>query len=113
MTDYREMVTGRMVDENGNPLAGVEVTAYDKDPLIDDNLGSCTTDSTGRFEVEFNWSDFKKGEPFEGRPDIYVTYVDHKRDRKGQTDVLHEAKGKVSEDDSVEVIDLGDIVVGP
>jgi hypothetical protein len=112
MTDYKDAVTGRLVDDAGNPLQDVEVTVYDKDPLVDDHLGSCVTDSSGRFRVGFSWSDFKAGESLEGRPDIYVTYVDPKTGKKGQSEVVDEAKGEVADDDSVEVIDLGDIVVG-
>ena len=112
MTDYREVVAGRMVDGDGNPLEGVEVSVYDKDPLVDDSLGSCTTDSSGRCEVEFSWSDFKGGEALEGRPDLYVEYADPKSGKKGRSDVREESKGKVTDDDSVETIDLGDIVVG-
>jgi hypothetical protein len=113
MTDYREVVTGRIVDENGNPLADIEVSAYDKDPLVDDTLGSCTTDSSGRFQVEFNWSDFKGGEALEGRPDLYLEYADPRSGKKGRSDVWEESRGDVTDDDSAEIIDLGDIVVGP
>ena len=112
MTDYKEAVIGRMVSEQGDPRSGIEVTVYDKDLIADDNLGSAVTDSTGKFRVDFTWSDFKAGEPLEGRPDIYVTYVDPKTGKKGKTEVVNEAEGKVAEGEDVEIIDLGDIVVG-
>ena len=65
MTDYKEAVIGRMVSEQGDPRSGIEVTVYDKDLIADDNLGSCVTDSTGKFRVDFTWADFKAGEPLE------------------------------------------------
>ncbi len=111
MPDYKEAAIGRMVGEDGKPLADIEVSVYDKDPLVDDALGSAVTDAEGRFQVEFAWSDFKGGEALEGRPDLYVEYVDRQSGRKGRSDVKEEAKGEVADDDSLEVINLGDIVV--
>jgi hypothetical protein len=111
MPDYEEAVVGRMVSEKGNPLEGVQVHVYDKDPLFDDALGSAVTDGEGMFRVEYTWSDYKAGEALEGRPDLYVTYTDPASGKSGKSDVVEEAKGQLSDDDSLEVINLGDIVV--
>ncbi len=109
-SDYRDVVKGRMVDENSSPLLGVEVTIFDKDLLVSDNLGSCVTDADGCFQIEFTWRDYRDG-PFEGRPDIFVKYVDPNRGKKGKSKVFEEIEGDLSDDDSIETIDLGDIVV--
>lgn len=42
------------------PLVGVKVSAYDKDWIKDDKLGSAITDEHGRFRVDFCSSDFKR-----------------------------------------------------
>jgi hypothetical protein len=109
-SDYRYVAKGRMVDENTSPLLGVEVTVLDKDLLANDNLGTCVTDANGCFQVDFTGSDYRDG-PFEGRPDIFVKYVDPSSGKKGQSKVFEELKGDLSDDDSVETMDLGDIVV--
>jgi hypothetical protein len=60
------------------PVPGVEVSAFDADWLQDDELGTATTDGTGRFVLYFSRSDFEKT-PFSpaidldliGGPDLY------------------------------------------
>ena len=111
MPDYKEAVIGRMVSEGGSPLENVKVSVYDRDPLFDDALGNAVTDEEGRFQVEYTWSDFKAGEALEGRPDLYVEYTDPASGKSGESPVVEEARGEVSDDDSLEVINLGDIVV--
>ena len=109
-SDYKDVVKGRMVDECGSPLPGVEVAIFDKDLLTSDHLGSCVTDSKGCFQVEFTWSDYK-GSPFEGRPDIFIQYDDPNGNKKGKSKVFEDLKGELADDDSIETMDLGDIVV--
>lgn len=109
--DYKEVVTGRMVDAFGKPIPGMEVAVFDKDLLASDHLGCCVTGPDGRFSVDFTWSDYKDG-PFEGRPDIFLEYTNMSTGETGKSKVFSEAKGKLSDDDSVETIDLGDITAG-
>ncbi|MEJ2051816.1 MAG: hypothetical protein P8Y60_18650 [Calditrichota bacterium] len=60
------------------PLAGLTVKAFDADWLQDDPLGSATTDSTGKFRIDYTTSDFRKT-PFSplinleliGGPDLF------------------------------------------
>jgi len=111
MPDYREVVKGRIVSRDGSrPLSGAEVSVYDKDLLASDHLGTAVTDSSGVFEVEFRWSDFKDS-PFENRPDIFLKVKNPVTGEMTKTGVWDELSGDLAEDDSVEVMDLGDVPV--
>lgn len=111
MPDYKEVVKGRIVArDGGEPVRGAEVTVFDKDLLIDDNLGRTKTGRDGRFSVEFRWADFKDG-VFESRPDIYLKVKNPSSGRTTKTEVFYELEGDLSDDDSVEVMDLGDVEV--
>lgn len=63
--------------ENGTPLPGVRVTAYDADWIQDDCLGSATTNDTGNFRIDYARADFLRTplSPLinyeEGGPDLY------------------------------------------
>ena len=107
MEDYTEVVTGRILHADKTPAAGIFVRVYDKDDLLDDYLGADNTDDAGRFRVTFQTSDFKG--VFEQRPDIYLKLKDPKTGKKTRTAVFEDLTGELSEDDSEEVMDLGDI----
>ena len=111
MTDYREVVTGRVVTDANAPVSGATVEMYDKDMLQNDYLGSATTSADGRFEIAFNWSDFRNdfGLP-EGRPDIFLK-IRSPAGKTTKTDVYHELSGELSDDDSEERMDLGDVKI--
>ena len=109
MTDYKEIVTGRIVTEAGKPVAGATVAVYDKDLIVDDHLGTTETGSDGRFRVDFRWSDFKR-RGFENRPDIFLK-VKSPSGKETRTKVYEELTGVLSADDSEEVMDLGDVVI--
>ncbi|NNE08041.1 MAG: hypothetical protein HKN20_05705, partial [Gemmatimonadetes bacterium] len=83
---------------------------YDKDLLASDHLGTTTTNDAGRFTVDFRWSDFKDG-PFEDRPDIFVKVKNPESGKTTKSEVFAELSGKLSENDSVEVMDIGDVKV--
>jgi hypothetical protein len=111
MNDYTEVVKGRIVDRHaGTPVQGAEVEVYDKDMLIDDYLGTVTTDLDGRFEVDFTWAEYKDS-PFEDRPDIFLKVRNPTTGRTTKSKVFYELSGKMTDDDSEEVMDLGDIPV--
>ncbi len=50
----------RVCDENNAPVSGVKVSAFDADWLTDDFLGTATTDSSGRFRIDYSSKDFKQ-----------------------------------------------------
>lgn len=111
MNDYAEVVKGRIVDrDGGRPVKGAVIEVYDKDMLIDDYLGTVTTDQDGRFEVDFTWSNYKEG-VFEDRPDIFLEVRNPATGKSTKSKVFYDLTGELADDDSVEVMDLGDIPV--
>jgi hypothetical protein len=111
MSDFQEIVQGRIVDrDQGTPLAGAKVDVYDKDLVLSDYLGTATTGQDGRFSVEFNSALYKAG-PFEGRPDIFLKVLNPTTGKTTKSKVFEELSGKMADDDSVEVMDLGDTPV--
>jgi hypothetical protein len=110
MTDYEEIVTARIVDGAGAPVKGARVEVWDKDMLIDDYLGTAVTGADGRFRVDFRWSDYKDS-PFDGRPDIFLKVLHPTGGKSTKSKVFYELKGVLSEDDSQELMDLGDIPI--
>jgi hypothetical protein len=111
MRDYAEVVKGRIVDrEEGAPIEGAKVEVYDKDLLIHDYLGAATTDREGRFRVDFTWANYKDG-VFEDRPDIFVKVVNPATGKTTKSKVFAELSGELANDDSEEIMDLGDIPV--
>ena len=109
MSDYKEIVTGRIVAADGDPVANADVEVYDKDLVVDDHLGNAKTGSDGRFRVEFRWSDYKR-RGFEGRPDIFLK-VKSPLGKTTKSKVFDELTGELAADDSVEVMDLGDVTI--
>ncbi len=72
----RWVICGQVVHcESQQPIAGVEVTALDRDWLQDDALGSALTDADGRFRIEYRRDDFTPGTWLDielfGGPDLY------------------------------------------
>jgi hypothetical protein len=111
MKDYTEVVKARIVaNDGGAPVKGAKVEVYDKDMLLDDYLGIATTDEDGRFQVEFTWAEYKDSS-FEDRPDIYVKVRNPHTGKTTRSKVFYELNGELAEDDSEEVMDLGDIAV--
>ena len=111
MNDYREVVKGRIVDRHGGaPVKRARVEVYDKDMLIDDYLGTATTDRDGRFEVDFTWAEYKDS-VFEGRPDIFLKVRNPTTGKTTRSKVFDELSGVLADDDSEEVMDLGDVPV--
>lgn len=54
-------ICGRVtVCDSGRPAAGVKVSAFDRDWLQDDALGSAFTDGNGHFRIDYLDSDFRK-----------------------------------------------------
>jgi hypothetical protein len=82
-TDYAEgttappdlwIVRGRVVNESGNGIDGLNVTVFDKDLFFDDRLGSVKTMNGGHYELRYRTEDFR--DLIEARPDLYVQVID-------------------------------------
>ena len=111
MNDYTEVVKGRVVARDGGaPVKGAVVEVWDKDMLIDDYLGTATTDNDGRFEVDFTWAEYKDS-LFDGRPDIFLKVRNPTTGKRTRSKVFCDLSGELAGDDSEEVMDLGDIPV--
>lgn len=71
------VICGRVtVCDGGAPVAGVKVSAFDRDWLQDDPLGTGFTDGSGKFRIDYAGADFRKdilGLNIElyGGPDLY------------------------------------------
>jgi len=70
------VVCGTVLDcESQQPVPGVMVTAFDRDWLQDDELGSAATDSNGRFRIYYPTAAFLPGTLVDieltGGPDLY------------------------------------------
>ena len=79
-------ITGK---ESQKGLSCLKVEALDKDLLIDDRLGSVTTDEEGYFEITYNKRDFQELF-FDQKPDIYLQV----KNQKGETLLNTENKVK-------------------
>lgn len=86
------VICGRLTTcDDGTPIPGAVVSAFDVDWIQDDSLGSGTTDSSGHFRIDYNSSDFELT-PFSpliniewvGGPDLYFTA------KLGSTTILQE-----------------------
>ena len=85
-------ITGRIRDDQNNPVEGYTVQAFDKASGIelhpDNRLGKSRTDSDGCFEIIFTKDLFK--DIFKNNPNIYTRI----RDRDGK--VVVETKQKIN-----------------
>ncbi len=68
------VVRGRVIDENGQGMAGLMVSALDRDRRYDDKLGSALTNREGEFRITYRIQDFREG--LEPGSDLYVTVID-------------------------------------
>lgn len=83
------VICGRVINckNQGQAYAGVDVTVMDADWLQDDNLGTTTTDASGRFRLYYSSKDFKQTflspvinvetpfPPYNSGPDVYFKVV--------------------------------------
>jgi phosphatidylserine/phosphatidylglycerophosphate/cardiolipin synthase-like enzyme len=96
-------VTGRVVDEVGQPIASLVVTATDLDDVTkDDVVGRTITGEDGRFELSYVPSVYE--EVFGDAPDIVVSVFD----RVGIRELVRTAEVA---NVTASVLDVGDIAV--
>jgi hypothetical protein len=73
------VIEGRVSDSFGRGLSGLNVSAYDKDLVYDDCLGSAVTDRTGKFIIRYTAGSFRDGPGRRERaPDIYIKVFNSK-----------------------------------
>lgn len=72
--DFEWMVFGQVLDEQGNPAAGLTVRVFDRDRKYDDLLGETETDENGDFSVVYHERDFT--ETGEKLPELYIMVSD-------------------------------------
>ena len=66
-------LSGEITNLKGEPLNGLTVRAYDKDPVSpDDALGSTVTDEAGLYSIQFTTKDFQIGGFERSGPDVYI-----------------------------------------
>ncbi len=90
------VICGRLrTCDDGTPIPGAVVSAFDVDWIQDDPLGSGTTDSNGHFRIDYNSADFEVT-PFSpliniewvGGPDVYFSAT------LGATNILQEPRSE-------------------
>src|ERR1051326_642530 len=90
------VICGRLTTcDNGAPIPGAVVSAFDVDWTQDDALGSGTTDSNGHFRIDYNSADFELT-PFSpfintewvGGPDVYFSAT------LGSSNILQEPRSE-------------------
>ena len=67
-------MSGTVTDEEGQPLPGLMVSAFDKDRKYDDKLGGALTNAKGQFKITYIKQDFMEGP--EPGADLYLTVID-------------------------------------
>jgi hypothetical protein len=67
-------LSGKITSLKGEPLNGLTVRAYDKDPVSpDDALGSALTDEAGLYSIQFTTKNFQTGGFERSGPDVYIS----------------------------------------
>src|SRR5215208_5671366 len=83
------VIKGKIYDSQNNPLQGVSIKAYDRDPLGQDLLGSSVSNQLGYFEIPFSKKKFD-ALGIEGEPEIYLVVADHDKNFLSVKDRLGE-----------------------
>ncbi|MDX2072073.1 MAG: neuraminidase-like domain-containing protein [Haliscomenobacter sp.] len=73
-TSQSYILSGRITDQQNQPLEGVIVLAFDQDPKTPANLlgQATTTDAEGKYTISFTEKDFKVGGVESGGPDVFI-----------------------------------------
>lgn len=92
-------LSGRITDQNNQPIEDLLIYAFDQDPNTPDNpLGQPTiTDAEGKYSISFTEEDFRIGGKESGGPDVFIrAYVGEAL--LGQSPVRRNAGKKISID---------------
>ncbi len=81
-------ISGKVTDLNQKPIESLKVEAWDKDLLVNDSIGSSTTDADGKFSISFTLTYYKK--LFNDKnPDLYFKIYEEGR-------LIHDTKESVT-----------------
>lgn len=76
ITGHTFRITGRVIDrKTRHGTSGLRVEAWDKDHVLDDFVGSATTDAEGSFEISFDASYFQEWNK-DQLPDLFFKVYD-------------------------------------
>lgn len=91
-------IVGTIVEEeSGKPLAGLQVSAFDKDILFDDKLGLAITDAAGSFRIDYSQLNFSSIFGAETMPELYIRIFDASGKK-----LLYTSKKAIHKDPAVE-----------
>jgi choline dehydrogenase-like flavoprotein len=76
LAEYK--IKGVLHDPKDNPIPEITITAYDKDPLSQERLGSVMSSSKGLFEISFSEKQFDLFR-LEGAPEVFLVISDSKQ----------------------------------
>src|SRR4249920_1819003 len=95
-------LSGKITNLKGEPLIGLTVRAYDKDPVSPDYvLGRAVTDEKGLYEIQFTTKDFQVGGVERSGPDVYIK-VFSDEDLLGVSKVKNNSPAKITIDFKVD-----------
>lgn len=71
-TDRVYAVFGTVLSQEGTPLSGLRVEAFDADLPRNNALGATTTDTRGRYEIQYAESAFRKTSQEKSGPELFI-----------------------------------------
>src|SRR5258708_26687013 len=86
-------VNGTITDSTGQPVEGVIVAAFDNDFRSEQKLGEKPTARSGRYEIKYSFTDFRRAE--KRSADIFVEVRDRAGKSKVRSDVRYNAPDTV------------------
>ena len=86
------VVTGRVCDADGRPIAGARVLAFDQDLRIPQPLGETVTDESGEYRIVFTAEQFSRAE--QARADLFVRALTGKGKLLAESDVVPAAEAE-------------------
>jgi len=98
-------LSGRITDQQGLPIEGLTIRAFDQDPTTPENpLGEpAITDAEGRYSIAFTDKDFRIKGVESGGPDVFIWVFDGER-LLGESGVKRNSKKKIVIDLRVEYV---------
>lgn len=70
------VVSGTVTDQNGTPITGVRVVAFDRDVAAEDRLGNAVTGAEGTYRITYGEKQFRRSANERGGADLFVRVFD-------------------------------------